>query len=59
MLLPGSLFNGFGQPVYGWMLDRFGGKLPLYLGASLFTVALLYMAVVGSGMGVLGITLAT
>ncbi|WP_056975869.1 MFS transporter [Lacticaseibacillus sharpeae] len=58
VLLPGSLFNGFGQPVYGWMLDRFGGKLPLYLGASLFTVALLYMAVVGSGMGVLGITLA-
>ncbi|WP_263849111.1 MFS transporter [Lacticaseibacillus nasuensis] len=28
ILLPGSLFNGFGQPVYGWLLDKFGGRLP-------------------------------
>lgn len=26
ILLPGSVLNGLGQPIYGWMLDRFGGK---------------------------------
>ncbi|WP_125709494.1 MFS transporter [Lacticaseibacillus porcinae] len=58
VLLPGSLFNGFGQPVYGWMLDRFGGKLPLYLGDALFTLALASMAIAGSRMGVVGVTTA-
>jgi EmrB/QacA subfamily drug resistance transporter len=58
VLLPGSLFNGFGQPVYGWMLDRFGGKLPLYLGDGLFTIALAGLAIAGSSMGVIGVTTA-
>ncbi|WP_262316397.1 MFS transporter [Lacticaseibacillus parakribbianus] len=58
ILLPGSLFNGFGQPVYGWMLDRFGGPLPLYLGDGLFTVALVAFAVAGQRLGVLGVTIA-
>ncbi|WP_155287004.1 MFS transporter [Lacticaseibacillus zhaodongensis] len=57
ILLPGSLFNGFGQPFYGYMLDRFGGKLPLYLGDILFTANLLVLAIGGSRIGVLGITL--
>lgn len=58
VLLPGSLFNGFGQPVYGWMLDRFGGKLPLYLGDILFTLALALLAAVGDRIGVTGVTIA-
>lgn len=58
ILLPGSVFNGLGQPVYGWMLDRFGGRLPLLLGDLLFTVGVLTMAVFGKTSGVLGITLA-
>lgn len=58
VLLPGSLFNGFGQPLYGWMLDHFGGKLPLYLGDILFTLALAILAAVGDRIGVLGITIA-
>lgn len=56
VLLPGSLFNGFGQPVYGWMLDHFGGKLPLYLGDALFTLALVGWTIFGSKMGVIGVT---
>ena len=58
ILLPGSLLNGFGQPVYGWMLDNFGGKLPLYMGDILFTLALASLALWGPHMGVLGITIA-
>ncbi|WP_125704894.1 MFS transporter [Lacticaseibacillus daqingensis] len=58
VLLPGSVLNGAGQPVYGWLLDRFGGKLPLYLGDALFTLGLLAMAVFGARMGVLGVTIA-
>lgn len=58
VLLPGSLFNGFGQPVYGWMLDHFGGKLPLYLGDGLFTIALISLAIAGNRMGVIGVTAA-
>lgn len=56
VLLPGSVFNGFGQPFYGWLLDRFGGKLPLYLGDCLFTGALLAMALWGEAGGVIGMT---
>jgi EmrB/QacA subfamily drug resistance transporter len=58
ILLPGSLLNGFGQPIYGWMLDNFGGKLPLYMGDTLFTVALVALALWGPHMGVVGITIA-
>jgi EmrB/QacA subfamily drug resistance transporter len=58
ILLPGSLFNGFGQPIYGWMLDNFGGKLPLYLGDFLFTISLVSLALWGPQMGVLGVTIA-
>lgn len=56
ILLPGSLFNGFGQPVYGWLLDKFGGRLPLYLGDLLFTIAVLVLACVGNRLGVVGVT---
>ncbi len=58
VLLPGSLFNGFGQPVYGWMLDHWGGKVPLYIGDLLFTLALLLLAVWGNHLGVIGVTVA-
>ncbi|KRM87413.1 major facilitator superfamily permease [Lacticaseibacillus thailandensis DSM 22698 = JCM 13996] len=57
VLLPGSLFNGLGQPVYGWMLDHLGGKAPLYTGDALFTLALAALAIGGSHMGVLGVTI--
>jgi MFS family permease len=58
VLLPGSLFNGFGQPLYGWLLDHFGAKLPLYLGDIMFTVMLAALAAVGSRVGVTGVTIA-
>ncbi len=58
VLLPGSIFNGLGQPLYGWLLDRFGGKVPLYTGAALFTLALGAMAGWGPRLGVVGMTLA-
>lgn len=57
ILLPGSIFNGLGQPIYGWMLDRFGGKLPLYLGNSLFLVPIVVMMIMGQEMSVLIITI--
>lgn len=57
ILLPGSLLNGFGQPIYGWMLDRYGGKLPLYLGNFLFTITALYFAFFGRSLSVLAITI--
>ncbi|MFD1485961.1 MFS transporter [Lacticaseibacillus baoqingensis] len=56
ILLPGSVFNGLGQPVYGWMLDHFGGRLPLLLGDGLFTLGVLTMAIFGPALGVGGIT---
>ncbi|WP_127849992.1 MFS transporter [Lacticaseibacillus hulanensis] len=58
VLLPGSLFNGFGQPLYGWMLDHLGGKIPLYVGDVLFTLALFGLAVAGNIFGVVGVTAA-
>lgn len=58
ILLPGSVFNGLGQPVYGWMLDHFGGRLPLLLGDGLFTIGVLAMATLGPALGVLGVTIA-
>jgi EmrB/QacA subfamily drug resistance transporter len=58
VLLPGSLFNGFGQPFYGWLLDHFGAKLPLYLGDIMFTIMLAALAAVGSRVGVTGVTIA-
>ncbi|MCI1892820.1 MAG: MFS transporter [Schleiferilactobacillus harbinensis] len=57
ILLPGSLFNGFGQPVYGWMLDHFGGKLPLYLGDILFTLGLIGFTIGGASLGIIGVTI--
>ncbi|MDV7757847.1 MFS transporter [Liquorilactobacillus mali] len=58
ILLPGSMFNCFGQPIYGWMLDRFGGKMPLYIGDILFTFSLIGLAFGGSQLGIWGIILA-
>lgn len=58
ILLPGSLFNGFGQPVYGWMLDHLGGKIPLYVGDILFTLSLIMLAIFGPVLGVWGVTIA-
>ena len=50
ILLPGSILNGFGQPIYGYMLDHFGGKLPLYLGNSLVAGSMLIMLIMGINM---------
>ncbi|GAY72334.1 permease of the major facilitator superfamily [Lentilactobacillus kosonis] len=50
ILLPGSIFNGFGQPFYGYLLDHFGGKLPLYLGNSLVAISMLAMLILGVQM---------
>jgi EmrB/QacA subfamily drug resistance transporter len=57
ILLPGSVLNGLGQPIYGWMLDRFGGKLPLYLGNTLFLLPVLIMTIMGQQMSVVLITI--
>lgn len=57
VLLPGSVLNGLGQPIYGWMLDRYGGKLPLYLGNTLFFVTALGFTVFGRHLSVLAIIL--
>jgi MFS family permease len=56
ILLPGSVFNGLGQPVYGWMLDHFGGRLPLLLGNSLFTLGMLGFTIWGRHISVLWVT---
>ncbi|MFT8425122.1 MAG: MFS transporter [Liquorilactobacillus sp.] len=58
ILLPGSILNCFGQPIYGWMLDHLGGKLPLYIGDILFTLSLVGLTVGGTQLGIWGITLA-
>ena len=56
-LLPGSVFNGLGQPVYGWMLDHFGGRLPLFLGNTLFTLGVLGFTIFGRHISVLWVTI--
>ncbi|MFT8949813.1 MAG: MFS transporter, partial [Liquorilactobacillus hordei] len=58
ILLPGSILNCFGQPIYGWMLDHFGGKIPLYIGDILFTLSLVGLTIGGPQLGVWGITFA-
>ncbi|WP_461213231.1 MFS transporter [Lacticaseibacillus sp. GG6-2] len=55
VLLPGSAFNGLGQPFYGWLLDHFGGRLPLLLGDVIFTLAALAMAAFAPVLGAVGI----
>ena len=57
ILLPGSVFNGLGQPVYGWMLDHFGGRLPLFLGNTLFTLGVLGFTIFGRHISVLWVTI--
>ncbi|TLQ20754.1 multidrug efflux MFS transporter [Lentilactobacillus parafarraginis] len=57
VLLPGSVLNGLGQPIYGWMLDRYGGKLPLYLGNTLFFITALGFTIYGRHLSIIGIIL--
>ncbi|WP_268912266.1 MFS transporter [Lentilactobacillus sp. SPB1-3] len=57
ILLPGSLLNGFGQPFYGYLLDRFGGKLPLYLGNALVAISMLVMMLLGVKMSIVTIVI--
>ncbi len=56
ILLPGSIFNSFGQPAYGWMLDHLGGKIPLYLGNGIFIVSVCVFTFWGSTLEVFGVT---
>ncbi|EHO51777.1 transporter, major facilitator family protein [Lentilactobacillus kisonensis F0435] len=55
ILLPGSILNGFGQPLYGWMLDHLGGKLPLYLGNTLFFIPLVIFTIFGQHISIMNI----
>ncbi|EEI24905.1 MFS transporter, partial [Lentilactobacillus hilgardii] len=57
VLLPGSILNGLGQPIYGWMLDRYGGKLPSYLGNALFFITALGFTVLGRHLTIIAIIL--
>lgn len=54
ILLPGSVLNGLGQPLYGWMLDHLSGKIPLGLFTILvstlvFSIASSYIRFYGTG----------
>lgn len=56
ILLPGSIFNGFGQPIYGWLLDKFGGKLPLYIGNLIFFVTAFCLSIFIFKVNFVGLT---
>lgn len=55
ILLPGSIINGFGQPLYGWILDKYGGKLPLYGGNLILMVIMLLSTIMLPKMSVLAV----
>ena len=55
ILLPGSVLNGLGQPLYGWMLDHLGGKVPLYLGNTLFFIPLILFTIFGQQIRIFNI----
>jgi EmrB/QacA subfamily drug resistance transporter len=57
ILLPGSVLNGLGQPIYGWMLDHLGGKIPLYLGNTLFLIPLILFTIFGQHISILNIVI--
>ncbi|MCD2257155.1 MFS transporter [Lactobacillus sp. CC-MHH1034] len=55
ILFPGSLLNGFGQPVYGWLLDKYGGRLPLYLGNSLVLITAVLFMLMGQQLTIIAV----
>lgn len=57
ILFPGSLLNGAGQPFYGWLLDRYGGKVPLRIGNGLLLGAMLCFLLAGSHLTIFWIIL--
>lgn len=57
ILFPGSVLNAAGQPFYGIMLDRYGGKLPLYLGNTFYFVMMGCFAIFARQMSVLWVTI--
>lgn len=47
MLLPGSLLTATLQPWFGHLLDKYGAKLPILLGSSLFSLAIIGLTILG------------
>lgn len=47
ILLPGSIIAGLLNPFFGRLYDRFGAKLPLYLGSSCLFLACLLLTAAG------------
>ncbi|GHP13507.1 MFS transporter [Lentilactobacillus fungorum] len=57
ILLPGSILNASGQPFYGIMLDRYGGKLPLYLGNTFYFVMMIGFTIFARHISVLWVAI--
>lgn len=47
LLLPGSIISALMNPCFGRMYDRFGGKLPLFCGASMMLLGTLCFTLLG------------
>lgn len=47
LLLPGSILSALMNPCFGRMYDRFGGKLPLFCGASMMLLGTLCFTLLG------------
>lgn len=56
-LLPGTLLAGLLNPVFGKIYDKKGERIPLYLGNSLFLLALILMSILTENMGFIGMTI--
>ncbi|MFB9769600.1 MFS transporter [Lactiplantibacillus modestisalitolerans] len=52
ILLPGSLVTAILQPWFGHLLDKYGARLPILLGSSLFLAAALAFTVMGRSLTV-------
>ncbi|EHO54207.1 transporter, major facilitator family protein [Lentilactobacillus kisonensis DSM 19906 = JCM 15041] len=57
ILFPGSVLNASGQPFYGVMLDRYGGKLPLYMGNTFYFVIMVCFMIFARQLSVLWVTI--
>ncbi|WP_349627494.1 MULTISPECIES: DHA2 family efflux MFS transporter permease subunit [unclassified Enterococcus] len=55
-LLPGTLLAGLLNPIFGKIYDKKGEKIPLYVGNSLFLIALILMSILTENMGFIGMT---
>ncbi len=47
ILLPGSIISGLLNPYFGRLYDKFGAKLPLYLGGTIFALGTFLFAILG------------